>query len=41
MAGSGKYSPDVHERFVRLMQEHTDAHDSQGAAIAAVALTVG
>jgi hypothetical protein len=41
MARPSKYSPEVRERFVRLVQEHTVEHGSQGAAIAAIAPKAG
>ena len=41
MARPSKYSPEVRERFVRLVQEHTPEHGSQWAAIAAIAPKVG
>ena len=41
MARPSKYSPEVRERFVRLVQEHTAEHRSQWAAIAAIAPKAG
>ena len=41
MARPSKYSPEVRERFVRLVQEHTAEHSSQWAAIAAIAAKAG
>src|SRR3954462_6297223 len=41
MARRSKYSPEVRERFVRLVQEHSAEHSSQGAAMAAIAPKAG
>ena len=41
MARHSKYSPEVRERFVRLVQEQTAEHGSQWAAIEAIAPKVG
>ena len=41
MARPSKYSPEVRERFVRLVQEHTPEHGSQWAAMAAIAPKAG
>ncbi len=36
-----RYSPEVRERTVRLVQAHTPEHESQWAAIRAIAQKVG
>ena len=36
-----RYSPEVRERTVRLVQEHRHEHESQWAAIRSIALKVG
>ena len=41
MARHSKYSPEVRERFVRLVQEQTAEHGSQWAAIEAIAPKAG
>ena len=41
MARPSKYFPEVRERFVRLVQDHTADHGSQWAAIAAIAPKTG
>jgi len=41
MARRSKYSPEVRERFVRLVQEHTAEQGSQWATIAAIAPKAG
>ena len=41
MARQSKYSPEVRERFVRLVQEQTVAHGSQWAAIGSIAAKMG
>ena len=41
MARPSKYSPEVRERFVRLVQEHTAEHGSQYAAIRSIAQKIG
>ena len=41
MARPSKYSPEVRERFVRLVQEHASEHASPWAAIAAIAPKAG
>ena len=41
MARPSKYSPELRERAVRLVQEHAHEHPSQWAAIRAVAEKLG
>jgi transposase len=41
MARPSKYSPEVRERFVRLVQEHTAEHDSRGSALPPIAQKAG
>src|SRR5215813_4674308 len=41
MARPTKYSPEVRERAVRMVQEHGPEHVSQWAAIAAIAPKLG
>ena len=41
MGRPSKYSPELRERAVRLVQEHTPEHPSQWAAIRSVAEKVG
>ncbi len=41
MARPSKYSPEVRERAVRMVQEHGPEHASQWAAIASIASKIG
>jgi transposase-like protein len=41
MGRRGKFSPEVRERAVRLVFEHTGDHDSQWAAIRSVSEKIG
>ena len=41
MARPSKYSPELRERAVRLVQEHAHEHPSQWAAIRSVAEKIG
>ena len=41
MAGPSRYSPEVWERAVRMVFEHTREHASQWAAILSVASKIG
>ena len=41
MGRPSRYSPEVRERSVRLVQEQTDQHGSQWAAIESVATKIG
>ena len=38
---SAKYSPEVHERAVRMVFEHRSEHTSQWAAIVSIAAKIG
>jgi len=41
MARQSRYSPEVRERAVRLVTEHSDAHRSLWAAIQSIAAKIG
>lgn len=41
MRTSSKYSPEVRERAVRMVFEHTPEHSSQWAAITSIAAKIG
>lgn len=41
MRTSTKYSPEVRERAVRMVFEHTPEHSSQWAAITSIAAKIG
>ena len=41
MARPRKYSPEVRERAIRMVREHSPAHPSQWAAITSVASKLG
>ena len=41
MGRRGRFSPEVRERAVRLVFEHTEEHDSQWGAIRSVAEKIG
>ncbi len=41
MSRPSRFSPEVRVRAVRMVVEHTDAHDSQWAAITSIAEKIG
>jgi transposase len=41
MKKSGKFSPEVRERAVRMVSEHRGEHESQWAAVVSIAAKIG